>query len=213
MYRIKDWEQYQARTDARNTSWVKWHVTMLLDKAYMELPVEIRWQWSHILNMSRDHDGLIHLSDDEIGFRLGVQNWSPEPFIPGLLEPVQESSNPDQCSDMVQFESYRPLRRRKIREDKIREDREPENGESEVQFPLRADQTPATWSPEPEFLAQLRLAYPDIHVKDELHRMLVWLQANPSRRKTAKGMPRFINGWLSKESVYGQKPISQLRGD
>ena len=29
--------------------------------------------------------------------------------------------------------------------------------------------------------------------------MAAWLIANPTRRKTFNGMPRFVNGWLARE--------------
>ena len=41
--------------------------------------------------------------------------------------------------------------------------------------------------------------YPAVDVMQELRKMKGWLDANPSRRKTKKGILRFINSWLSKE--------------
>jgi len=41
-------------------------------------------------------------------------------------------------------------------------------------------------------------AYPHIDLIAEYKKMTAWLTANPSKRKTAKGYPRFINNWLSK---------------
>ena len=41
--------------------------------------------------------------------------------------------------------------------------------------------------------------YPAVDVIQELRKMKGWLDANPSRRKTKKGILRFINSWLSKE--------------
>lgn len=42
-------------------------------------------------------------------------------------------------------------------------------------------------------------AYPNVEVYQELKRMLLWLNANPNKRKTQKGIDRFINNWLSRE--------------
>ena len=39
-------------------------------------------------------------------------------------------------------------------------------------------------------------AYPGLDVPQELRSMRVWCLANPKRRKTAKGVRRFIAGWL-----------------
>ncbi len=45
--------------------------------------------------------------------------------------------------------------------------------------------------------------YPAVDVKQELRKMKGWLDANPSKRKTKKGILRFINNWLSKEQDRG----------
>ena len=42
-------------------------------------------------------------------------------------------------------------------------------------------------------------AYPAVTVVDELRRAREWLKANPKRRKTKNGMPRYVNSWLSRE--------------
>lgn len=41
--------------------------------------------------------------------------------------------------------------------------------------------------------------YPAVDVLQELRKMKGWADANPSKRKTVKGIKRFINGWLAKE--------------
>lgn len=41
-------------------------------------------------------------------------------------------------------------------------------------------------------------AYPGLLVDQELERMRAWLQANPQKRKTARGILRFCNAWLSR---------------
>ena len=45
--------------------------------------------------------------------------------------------------------------------------------------------------------------YPAVDVMQELRKMKGWLDANPSKRKTKKGILRFINNWLSKEQDRG----------
>ncbi len=44
-----------------------------------------------------------------------------------------------------------------------------------------------------------RKAYPDVDIIPTLREQLAWLEANPGRRKTKKGIVRFINGWFLKE--------------
>lgn len=40
--------------------------------------------------------------------------------------------------------------------------------------------------------------YPAVDVMQELRKMKGWLDSNPTRRKTARGIRRFINSWLSR---------------
>ena len=48
-------------------------------------------------------------------------------------------------------------------------------------------------------------AYPAVDIRQELREMIAWLDSNPQRRKTARGIDRFINSWLSKEQDRGGK--------
>lgn len=57
-----------------------------------------------------------------------------------------------------------------------------------------------------EFLKELHEAYPKVDLHEELVKMRVWLLANPSKRKTAKGMPRFVSSWISRIKDDSPKP-------
>lgn len=48
--------------------------------------------------------------------------------------------------------------------------------------------------------------YPNVDIEQQLRCMKGWLNANPTRRKTSKGILRFINAWLAREQ---DKPIYQ----
>lgn len=45
--------------------------------------------------------------------------------------------------------------------------------------------------------------YPEVDVDRELKRMAAWLDSNPARRKTRRGITKFINNWLSVEQDRG----------
>lgn len=45
--------------------------------------------------------------------------------------------------------------------------------------------------------------YPAVDVIQELRKMKGWLDANPTKRKTKKGIMRFCNSWLSREQDRG----------
>lgn len=45
--------------------------------------------------------------------------------------------------------------------------------------------------------------YPAVNVLQELRNMAGWIEGNPTKRKTRRGMPRFINAWLGKAQNKG----------
>lgn len=57
------------------------------------------------------------------------------------------------------------------------------------------------------FHRELAETYPHIDLFEEYGRMNIWLRANPRRRKTQRGIPRFIVNWLMKVP----KPSGEIR--
>lgn len=45
--------------------------------------------------------------------------------------------------------------------------------------------------------------YPAIDVMQELRKMKDWCDSNPARRKTKRGIKRFISGWLMRQQDEG----------
>lgn len=45
--------------------------------------------------------------------------------------------------------------------------------------------------------------YPAVDVEQELKKMIAWCDSNPTKRKTKRGVERFINSWLSREQDRG----------
>ena len=52
--------------------------------------------------------------------------------------------------------------------------------------------------------------FPAVDVMQELRKMKSWLDSNPSRRKTQKGILRFVNSWLSKEQDKGRVQTNKI---
>ena len=46
-------------------------------------------------------------------------------------------------------------------------------------------------------------AFPAVDIKYQLERMVVWSNANPKRRKTRRGIERFIGNWLANDQDKG----------
>lgn len=66
-------------------------------------------------------------------------------------------------------------------------------------------------------IAEWEQTYPAVNVEGELQKARAWCLANPSKRKTHRGMPKFLNGWLSRandrpgHSVNGAPPQPRQR--
>lgn len=59
--------------------------------------------------------------------------------------------------------------------------------------------------------------YPAVDVEQELRKMGAWCDSNPTRRKTRRGVEKFINNWLSRTQdsggTKGQKGVSEPVGN
>lgn len=66
--------------------------------------------------------------------------------------------------------------------------------------------TGENYEPEEADVIAWQRTYPAINVHQELNAMESWLDANPTRRKTARGIKRFINSWLSRAQDRGGSP-------
>jgi hypothetical protein len=55
--------------------------------------------------------------------------------------------------------------------------------------------------------------FPAVNVLQELRTMAAWSEANPQRRKTDKGVKRFVVGWLSKQQDKGGMPAVYKNSD
>lgn len=78
----------------------------------------------------------------------------------------------------------------------------------------RRDSTPALtfptvghgsggWGLDPAMVAEWQRLYPHLDVLRECRKALAWILANPGRRKTASGMPRFLVNWFNRETNNG----------
>lgn len=54
-------------------------------------------------------------------------------------------------------------------------------------------------------------AYPGVNIASELRRAHIWEQANPAKKKTPKGRPRFLNAWLERAQNRGCQAQQQTR--
>ena len=60
-----------------------------------------------------------------------------------------------------------------------------------------------THTPDDADIIAWQKAYPAIDVYQELNAMESWLDANPTKRKTPRGIKRFVNSWLARAQDKG----------
>jgi hypothetical protein len=70
----------------------------------------------------------------------------------------------------------------------------PENPNAEILTAPLADGT--SWTITQPMLEDWTRSFPGLEVRGQILGAVAWLEANPKKRKTAKGMPRFLTSWL-----------------
>lgn len=70
-----------------------------------------------------------------------------------------------------------------------------ESSPNTLEFPTRDGRG---WVLASDELAAWRLDYPSLNVLEECRRARAWLNANPTKRKAASNMPRFLVAWLNR---------------
>lgn len=76
------------------------------------------------------------------------------------------------------------------------------NGETVAMLPVTAHAEPEIPITR-EFVDEMQQAYPLVDVEATLSEIRAWCLANPARRKTATGVHRFVQSWLSREQNRG----------
>lgn len=57
------------------------------------------------------------------------------------------------------------------------------------------------YEPPADLIDELRAAYPGVNLPSEMAKARAWCVANEAKRKTQRGMPKFLNSWLSGAKV------------
>lgn len=76
--------------------------------------------------------------------------------------------------------------------------------EADVEAVILNDGT--EWKPDQALFAEYVRLYPNVDVKQQFNEMRGWCLSNPAKRKTRRGVKRFVNGWLARRQDRYQKP-------
>ncbi len=72
-----------------------------------------------------------------------------------------------------------------------------------IQIPLRDG---STWDVTDTDIEMRQAAYPGVDVAQEYQKMAQWAEANPRKRKTARGINAFVVNWLNRVEPARKKP-------
>ena len=61
------------------------------------------------------------------------------------------------------------------------------------------------WRPTEALFAEYVRLYPNVDVKQQFNVMRSWCLSNPKKRKTRRGITRFVNSWLTREQDKGYR--------
>lgn len=84
------------------------------------------------------------------------------------------------------------------------------SGPPQVILTFPCDGKPDTWELTEDKVVEYEATYKTVNVREEVVRARQWLIDNPSKMKTARGMTRFLNGWLSR-AVNNPRKQTQIR--
>jgi len=65
-----------------------------------------------------------------------------------------------------------------------------------------------TWDLDSKKVDEWQESFPGIDIPNECKKALQWIRDNPTKRKTARGMPKFLGGWLSRANDKYKPPGS-----
>lgn len=89
--------------------------------------------------------------------------------------------------------------------------------ECEIDYPVYVETTQGKIGVEQEFLDTLTKAYPSVNHESEFNKMSAWIAANPAKRKTPRGLKKFINNWFERSqnqgASNGNNAIKSARSD
>ena len=77
---------------------------------------------------------------------------------------------------------------------------------------FKTDGKTKSWGLTQPYVDTLAAAFPSLDILAEARKALAWVEANASNRKTASGMKRFLNGWMSRAQNSGRVSSRRVNG-
>lgn len=174
-----------------------------------------KWKWSYdkcsrFLKLLID-DGMLQKESDNFRTLLTIVNYEVYQDYTSTVECTDEGASRTRTSEQAEHEQ---VTNKNVKNDK--ECKEDNNYCSEPKEDLASEPAVITLtlndkSEYPIFqkdIDEWKELYPAVDVMQQLRHMKAWCDSNPAKRKTKRGVKRFITSWLMKEQDKGCRYIT-----
>lgn len=201
--KVAGWDKFQHYKD-RSPPWIKLHKGLLDNFDFQMLPVASRALAPMIwLLASEADDGSVDANPDFLAFRLRAPR---KEIVDGLKPLIDKGFLLVEQDDSTAIAA--PKQNACLETEEETEIEKEGEAEAELTEPVFIE-LPLTGSKSHPVAASrlpyYRNLYPAVDVEAELRKMVGWLNSNPARRKTARGIEAFINSWLSRAQDSGPR--------
>lgn len=203
--RPKNWSDFQ-HYKGRRPPWIKLHRDLLDNYEFQCLPLASRalapMLW---LLASEDEAGWIDADEKKLVFKLRCTVDELAIGLEALVTAGFFESDKRRASSTLAARKQEPIPdKNRIDENRLEESRGCSAPSALEPTPIKVISLPTNREGEEvavyaNQISELSELYPAVDVLQQFRAMRAWLLTNRERRKTAKGMMKFANLWLSKE--------------
>jgi hypothetical protein len=203
--KIKNWSQFQHFKD-RRPPWIKLYRDILDDIEWHELDAKSAKVLVMLWLIASESDGVIP-DTKKLAFRLRMTEKDTEASLIKLSHWLEQDDinviSDGYQGDLPETETERETEG----ETKTELSVEPQSvSQPVIEIPVLGSKV---YGVSQVMVEEWSKAYPAVDVQAELQKMRVWAMSNPNMQKTATGIPRFVNAWLSKaQNEAGKVPSS-----
>ena len=204
-FSVKNWDEFQHYKD-RNPPWIKLHNHLLDDYEFEMLGDAAKGHLLCIWMLASRTKNEMPLDDKWITKKIGASTKvNLEALIDaGFLNVEHHASTPLQGESQVATVSVPSVEKSRVETEKSKVDistlQQVESLQAVCSFSLNDNSLYYLHSEQFQKWTEL---YQAVNIESELRKMIGWLDANPTKRKTRKGFMKFANGWLSKQQDKG----------
>ena len=197
-YQIKNWHKFQHFKE-RKPIWIKLYRDILDDYQWHELDGQSAKILVMLWLIASENDGKI-TSLEEASWRMRLPLKDLQQSISKLYHWIEQDDN-SLISSVYQDDPLEKRReeteKRQRREDSCTETK-PRLATEPPLVTFSTDGTVKEFHVTQSMIDKFDVAYPALDILSEIQRAKSWVDSNPSRKKTANGMPKFLNSWLGR---------------